>query len=221
MGWDFAGAEPEFQRALALAPSDASTHGAYGWCLTVLGKYPDALAQYQQAHELDPLSPKTLTDIGDLYSVSRQYQQALDYYQQAIQLAPDFWWGYFNRALIRWYEGDVKAAIPDAEKAVVLADNFPLTEGVLGQLYGISGRRADALKILDRLKEQAGHRYVTPAAFVGVYAGLGDNDRAFQWLEKLYEERSDFLLWLKQPIWDGVRSDPRFQAIYKKVGLPP
>ena len=110
--------------------------------------------------------------------------------------------------------------MPDYEKVVALAD-FPLTQATLGQIYGIAGRKTEALKILEQLKRQSTAQYVTPIAFVVVYWGLGDKDSAFQWLEKAYEERSGYLLSLRAPLWDGLRSDPRFQSIYKKVGLPP
>jgi hypothetical protein len=87
--------------------------------------------------------------------------------------------------------------------------------------YAQTGRRSDALKVLAEMKAQAANRYVNPVAFIGICWALGDKDQAFHWMDKAYEERSFFLIGLKTPIWDPLRSDPRFQAMYKKVGLPP
>ena len=110
--------------------------------------------------------------------------------------------------------------MPDFEKAVALIDS-PINEGVLGEIYGVTGRRTEALRILEQLKRQSTTQYVSGVAFTAVYWGLGDKDHAFQWLEKAYEDRSGFLQLLRAPFWDPLRSDPRFQDIYKKVGLPP
>ena len=92
---------------------------------------------------------------------------------------------------------------------------------MLGLAYGLAGRKADALKILNELLELNKTRYVTPAALVNVYIGLGDKEQAFVWLEKAYEERSNYLAWLKVfPILDPIRSDPRFADLVRRVGLP-
>jgi adenylate cyclase len=217
---DWAAVRREFERAVALDPNDAATHGGYGWFLTPMGTQAEALAHLQRARELDPLAPQNLTEIGDAYTIWRQYDRALEYYQQAIDMAPEFWAGYLGRGYLGVYQGKIAEALADSEKVVALAD-FPANEGHLGAIYGRSGRRADALKILDHLKRLSASRYVTPVAFEAVYAGLGDKNEAFLWLDKADEERSNYLLWLKMPGFDPIRSDPRFQALYKKIGLPP
>jgi tetratricopeptide (TPR) repeat protein len=117
-------------------------------------------------------------------------------------------------------QGHLQDAVPDFEQAVALAHS-PMMYGWLGGAYARAGRRSEALKVLSNLKELSSHRYVDPVAFIIIYTGLGDKDRAFQWMDKAYQERDYFLTTLKSPNWDPLRSDPRFQAIYKKVGLPP
>jgi hypothetical protein len=116
-------------------------------------------------------------------------------------------------------QGDFVAAVADFEKATAF-ERTPLFQGWLGTAYAQTGRRSDALKVLAEMKAQAANRYVDPMAFVGIYWALGGRDQAFHWMDKAYEERSFFLVNLKLPMFDPLRSDPRFQAIYKKVGLP-
>jgi tetratricopeptide (TPR) repeat protein len=116
-------------------------------------------------------------------------------------------------------QGHLQEAVPDFEKAAALAHS-PMMYGFLGRAYAQAGRRSDALKALSNLKELSSRRYVDPVAFVAIYAGLGDLDRAFQWMDEAYREPDYFLVKLKSPNWDLLRSDPRFKVIYKKVGLP-
>ncbi len=217
--WDYTGAEPQFKRALLLDPGDAGNHEAYAEYLVTIGRYDEALRQRQRALELSPLWPGATAFVGIVYLYSRQYDRALEYYQESIRMAPDFYRGYQGRGWVLFCEGKTVAAVPDYEKVVALAD-FPLNQAALGQIYGLVGRRTDALRILDQLERQSTGQYVSPIAFVLVYWGLGDKDSAFQWLERAYEERSGYLQSLRAPVWDGLRADPRFQAIYKKVGLP-
>jgi tetratricopeptide (TPR) repeat protein len=218
--WDWVGAEPQLKRALMLDPSDAGSHEAYAEYLLAMGRYSESLSQRQRSRELNPLWPAATVFIGDVYLWSRQYGRALEYYQQAIRMSPDFFFGYQGRGFVLFCQGRTEAAVPDYEKVVALAD-FPLSHALLGQIYGMTGKRTDALKILEQLKRQSIHQYVPAVAFVVVYEGLGDKDLAFQWLEKAYEDRSGYLASLRAPYWDGLRSDLRFHAIYKKVGLPP
>jgi tetratricopeptide (TPR) repeat protein len=92
--------------------------------------------------------------------------------------------------------------------------------GLLGYGYAVTGRRVDAFKVLESLDELEKHRYVSRAARVYVYAGLGDKDKAFEWLEKAYQERSDALVWFrKEPESQSLRSDPRFAALMRKIGF--
>jgi tetratricopeptide (TPR) repeat protein len=185
-----------------------------------MGRYDEALQQTQRAYELNPLWVFTLTQIGLVYQNSRNYERALEYFNRAIERAPDFGFNYINRGTVLWLQGHPEKALPEFEKAAALGIS-PIQYTWLGIAYAQVGRRSDALKILSRLKELSGHRYVDPIAFVGTYWALGDKDRAFQGMNKAYDERSYFMTALKWPMWDPLRSDPRFQVIYKKVGLPP
>ena len=217
--WDWAEAERQLKLALTLDPGSPDLHETYAEYLIIMGRYSEALRERERSRERSPISPLATAFIGDVYLYSRQYNRALQYYQAAIQMAPDFSASYRSRGLLLLSQGKPEAAVPDFEKAFAL-DDSPLNQGLLGQIYGLTRRRAEALKILEQLKQRSTSQYVTAIAFVAVYQGLGDKDRAFQWLEKAYEDRSGFLPGLRAPFWDDLRSDPRFQAIYNKMGLP-
>ena len=110
--------------------------------------------------------------------------------------------------------------IEEMETALRLTPDDPLGLGFVGYAYAVTGRRADAFKVLQRLDELAKHRFVSTAARIYVYAGLGDKDKAFEWLEKAYQERSDTLAWFKfDPESKSLQSDPRFAALMQKVGF--
>jgi tetratricopeptide (TPR) repeat protein len=116
--------------------------------------------------------------------------------------------------------GRFAEAVAAAEKAVALSDRVPGALGILGLVYGLAGRKDDATKVLNELLELNKKRYVTPAALVNVYLGLGDKEQTFFWLEKAFEERSYYITYLNVfPIVDPLRSDPRFDRLLQRVGL--
>ena len=151
----------------------------------------------------------------------RHYDEAIEQLRRVIALDP-------NNYTAHWYLGVAYTnnkrfddAIATSEKAVVLSSRAPGALGVLGMCYGLAGRKVEANKTLDELLELNRRRYVTPGAVVFVYTGLGDKDRAFAWLEKAYQERSYFMAYLKVvPTADPLRSDPRFDDLLRRMGLP-
>ena len=116
-------------------------------------------------------------------------------------------------------KGSFPDSIAEYQRAKQLNDD-PRMLGLLGHVYAVSGQRDEALKTLDQLKENAGQRYVSPYSFALVYAGLGDKDQAFQWLEKSRQDRTPYLSTIKvDPLLDNLRSDPRFAELMRRVGL--
>jgi Flp pilus assembly protein TadD len=112
-------------------------------------------------------------------------------------------------------------AIAESRKAVELSGHGPGAVGGLGYVYATSGRRDDAQQVIGELKELAKRRYVSPNSVAAIYALLGDKDAAFEWLEKAYSDGAYGMLFLKsEPAWDGLRSEPRFQDVMRRVGLP-
>ncbi len=219
--WDWPGAEREFKRAIALDPGSAPAHAGYGWYLGYMGRLEEALPQLQRAREIDPLSPETVVNIGEAFMYRREYARADEYFRQAIAMAPDFYDSYNQQGWNLVCQARTADAVPVFEKAAALSPDFTQTQMDLGTIYALTGRRAEALRILDHLKDLSTHQYVDPVAFWSIYNALGEKDLAFKWFEKGYADKSGYLISLKLPLYDSWRSDPRFQAIYKKVGLPP
>jgi tetratricopeptide (TPR) repeat protein len=217
--WNWTAAEREFRRALELDPSSSWVHGQYGDFLNDMGRRDEALQQKRRAYELNPLWVQTLVEIGWVYRDSRNYERALEYFDRAIERDPNYAFAYLDRGMVLALQGHLQEAVLDFKRAATLAHS-PLMVAWLGGAYARAGRRSDALKALSNLKELSSRRYVDPVAFVAIYAGLGDLDRAFQWMDEAYRERDYFLVKLKSPDWDLLRSDPRFKVMYKKVGLP-
>ena len=220
--WNWPGAEREFKRALELEPSNALVRADYGEFLDRMGRYDEALLQAERALELNPLDVQTLLTVGWVYRDSGNEERAVWYFNEVIEMAPDNPFGYFQRGMVHAMQHDFLAAVPDLEKGAALG-HMPVVEAWLASTYALAGRPSDARKILSQLKEQSSQRFVDPTLFSGIYFALGDKDQGFQSMERAYEGRSYFMAGLKSPMWDtipNIRQDPRFQAIYKKVGLP-
>ncbi len=220
--WDRSDAERECRRAIELNPNYATAHQRYGLNLLWRGQFDEAAAEIKRAQELDPLSLILNTNVGEVFYFSRQYDRAIEQYRRALELDSSFFWAHerLGRAYAqkRMYE----EAIAEFQKAITLAGAGPVMSGGLGYSYAVSGRRAEAQKLLDELKQLSKQHYVWPYDIATIYAGLGENEQAFKWFEKAYEERSGWVIYLKvEPMFDSLRSDPRFQDLMRRVGLPP
>ena len=217
--WDLAGAVPEYKRALELNPSHLLTRLWYAECLTRMGRYDEAIAESGRAVALDPVSPASLGNRAMLFFRARRYDEAIRTGQQALELDPNFinalWWQGVSYAGKR----DFPKAIACLRKAVSMGDG-PLFRAFLGHVYGRSGERAKALAILDELTAMSKQRFVSPIDFAVVYAGLGDADPTFQWLEKAYKARATRIHELHSSYFDSIRSDPRYADLLRRVGLP-
>jgi TolB-like protein/DNA-binding winged helix-turn-helix (wHTH) protein/Tfp pilus assembly protein PilF len=228
--WDWAGAEHEFKRAIELNPGYPLAYVMYGQYLTMVGRQTDAMPYFDKAHKLDPLFGQSYRGEGYSCFMAHKYDEAIVQYRKALELEPDAI-TYFGLVLARAEGGDYGTAITEAEKATSV-DNSPLLLTSLASAYARAGRRADANHVLRRLRElwerqgtapawhTARSPYVCPYEVAGVYAQLGDRDRAIDWLDKAYRNRS-CLYWLRQdPRFDSIRSDPRFQELLAKMNFP-
>jgi TolB-like protein/DNA-binding winged helix-turn-helix (wHTH) protein len=216
--WQWSDAEAEFERALELNPNDAGAYVGYAKWLMCQGRTDEALAWAQRARDLDPLgtagdllgSPGITT--GWILFHARRYDEAIRELQRD---EPDH--RYLGMALIA--NGQPDEAIPVLEKALG-TDRNPAVMGVLVRAYAHAGRRREALRLLDELKQRQQKSDVPAAPFVNAYLGLGDNEQAFVWLEKAYKEESNLLQLLKvHPYFDPLRGDPRFTDLLHRVGL--
>jgi serine/threonine-protein kinase len=221
--WDWAGAEASFKKALELKPGYATGHHWYADYLISVGRFDEALAEMKRAQELDPLSLIIQTELGMVHLVSRRYDLAIEQLRATLAMDPNFG---IAHQLLGWVY-TAKSMYPEAirewQTAVKLLGEDPFVISSLGQVYGRAGRRAEAQKILDQLMERSKRGYVPAMAMATVYEGLGDKDRAFQWLAKAFEERNPMLaLGLKtDPIFDRLRPDPRFTDLLRRMNLAP
>lgn len=218
--WKWEAADQSFKRALELNPNWANAHNLYASSLMMKGLIDEAIASSTRARELDPFSLSISVQRGFLLENARRYDEAIEQLRSVIAMDPNHYQAYWTLGHTYAASGRFAEAIAASEKAVALSDRVPGALGILGLVYGLAGRKDDATKVLNELLALNKQRYVTPAAFVNVYIGLGDKEQAFFWLEKAYEERSNYVAYLNVfPIADPLRSDPRFTKLVQRVGL--
>jgi serine/threonine protein kinase/Flp pilus assembly protein TadD len=221
--WDWVEAEKQFRQAFKLTPSYAYAHQ---WCanlFNLLGRREEALTEMKKALELDPLSLIINADLGRTYYWARQYDQSLEQFRKTLDLDPNFalahlWLGqvYEQR---RMYE----TAISEFQKGISLSgggSTYALAR--LGHAYAVAGRRVEAQMVLNQLNDLSKQKYVSPYDIAVIYAGMGEKNQAFAWLERAYDERSVWMTHLKvDPSLDPLRSDLRFTELLKKIRLQP
>jgi len=211
-------AEKEFLRAITLNPNQATAHSWYGLMLAKLGRHEQALAESKLAHTLDPTSLPINNLLGLVLYWARQYDEAIAVYEKTLELEPDFRPARSLLGLAYCQKRLYDRAIVELEKALQLSNRSPYALAQLGYAYGMAGRKPEALKLLDELAALSGQRHVAPYHRALIHLALGENDPAFEWLSK--DDRSAELSTLGvEPMWDSLRSDARFAALLKKVGL--
>jgi tetratricopeptide (TPR) repeat protein len=220
--WDWPGAEREYKRAIELNPNNAYARQAYGNYLEAVGRLDEAIAERKRAGGLDPLTPFTVADVGYPYYYAGQYDQAIEYFRRALELDPNFFWSHLwiGQAYVekKMYE----EAIVQIQKAIALSSGNTRAIATLGYAYGVSGKRGEAQKVLDQLKERSKSSYVSPYFIALVYSGLGEKDHAFEWLEKAYDEHHPYITLINvEPVFDSLHSDSRFADLLRRIGLKP
>jgi Flp pilus assembly protein TadD len=221
--WDWAEAERLARKAIALEPRYATAHQWFGiHCLAPQGRLEEAIAETRRARQLDPLSPVFGAFVGAALFSAGRYDEAIGEYRRTIEIHPDFgvahW--YLGRALLQ--TGRLPEALAELRTAVSLSGGSPLMKGSLGVGQALSGDRAGAERTRAELEALRGGGYASAVGLAGVSAALDDRERAFQWLEEAAEERSFHLGYLKVwPELGPLRSDPRFQALVRRLNLPP
>jgi tetratricopeptide (TPR) repeat protein len=219
--YDWAGAEHEFQRAIVLNPNYAWAHQWYGIFLHIMGQPQNWAAEVKRARELDPL-PLTVVGSGIAVAVANgQYDQAIEIERKSLELEPDNPDAYLGLARVYRLKRMYPAAIEQAKKAVELSSGAPTTLSVLGYTYAVSGNRIQAQKIVKQLVVLSKRRYVGSYNIAVVYAGLGEKELAFDWLQKSVDDRSIRLPALRSAKeLDNLRSDPRYSELLRSIGLP-
>ncbi len=220
--WDWAGAEREFQRALELDPNYAVAHHWYSVCLSVTGRTEQAVASMKRAQQLDPLSLIINTRVGLELHFARRYDEAIEQIRKALEMDPSFARGHEYLGMVYEQKAMYREAIAEFQKASELYGGSPSTLGPLGHAYALTGNRGKARQALADLQELSKRRYVSPFETAVIYTGLGDKERAWEWLGKALEDRSWDMARLKvDRRFDPLRADPRFASLLRRMGLEP
>ncbi len=219
--WDWEGAEKEFLKAIQLEPRYALAYDTYCYFLTAMERFPEARVAVDKAIQLDPLSAQINTDKGFYLFYALDYDQALLSLKSTLELYPAYPLAHVWLARVYQEKNMFKESVSEYEKTLRVIKDWPVALAGIGYVYGISGQKSAAIKMLARLNEVSASRYVTPYGVALIYASMNENDKAFEWLNKAYEQRSNWLVWLKQdPRWKLIKNDPRYAELILKVGLP-
>jgi pentatricopeptide repeat protein len=217
--WQWVEAEAEYRRALELNPSDAAAHDGLAKWMLCQGRTEEALAWARRGRELDPLSFSG-TSIAWILFQSHRYEEAIHELRSVLAVQADDAGALLVLGFAQIANNQPGDAIPVLEKAASVSNRSPAVIGVLIRAYARAGRRSDALRLLEELKNRKKAGYVPAGAFVNAYLGLGDTEQAFVWLEEAYKEQSNILQFVKvHPYFDPLRADPRFADLVRRVGL--
>ena len=217
--WRWSDAESEYKRALELQPNDAGAHLGYANWLMCQGRTDEALTWVRRARELDPVVVNA-GHVGWILYNSRRYDDAIRELRSELAVHPDDATAHWFVGFVLIDNGQPAEAIPELEKSVSLMNGSSGAMGPLIRAYARAGRRADALRLLAKLKKRRESGYVPAAVFINAYLGLEDYDQTFVWMENAYQEGSNVLQFLKVfPFFDPIRNDPRYVDLVRRVGL--
>jgi len=209
----------EFQRAIELNANYATAHQWYGNNLVVLQRFDESIAEGKRAVELDPLSLVVNLELGANYNYSRQPDQAIAQLRKTIDLDKNWYLGHMILCQVYQAKGQLSEAVGECQRARELNDD-PYVLAFLARVYAASGKTDEAIKVLGRMNEIAKQRYLPAYGFAEAYGGLGDKDRAFQWLERSLQDRAWDITYLNvDPLMDNLRSDPRFAELVRRLGV--
>lgn len=216
--WDAAGAERELQLALQLRPDYATAHQFYAYYLSATGRLDEAINERKRAQELDPLSPVITASLGEAYYLAAQFERSGDEYKKSLELDPDFSVGLINLGRTEIQMGRYAEAAHLFGNALKGREEDPGLLMLLGYDLALAGDGAAARARLRQLQRISQHRYVPALYVAAIYTGLGDKDQAFAWLQKAYDERCDYLVYLwTEPAARALRNDPRFAQLMARI----
>jgi len=218
--WDWTGAKSSFKRALELNPSYVTAHHWYSVWLGAMGRHDESIATIKRAQELDPTSLIISTTLGGMFMFARRYDEEIEELHRAMELDPASYIPHWYIVYPYAFKGLYDEAIAHAQKALSLSGMSSRMKGVLSLAYACGGKITEAKKLLNELIKLAKTKYNSPYGLALIYIELNEKDRALDLLEKAYEEHDHWLYQIKViESLDSLRSEPRFKALLKKMGL--
>lgn len=219
--WDWPGAENDFRRAIALAPSHAAAHQWLATFLLAAGRADEALDEIRQAQDGEPLSRAINTDVGFVHYYSGRYDEAIKQLDAVLEMDPEFPAAHLWRGRSLQELGQHDAAIASFRRVDDQLTGWPVSVAARGHAQAVCGRTAAAHETIAELRQLATRTFVTSYGVALVYAGLNETDAAFSWLDRAFDERSHWLVWLRlDPRWRGMRSEARFQELVSRLNHP-
>ena len=219
---DWPTVEREYQRGLELDPDYSEGRQLYALFLLRMGRLDEALAEARRAWEIEPSSANKIVIVGWTHYFRREYDEAIEQYGQTLDMDPNNQPARFRLGLAYLQKGMPDRAVAELQRAANLSGGNARHVAFLGYAYALSGERGKAERLLNELQARSRQTYVCPYDIAIIHLGLGDKERALEWLEKTDRERDDWLLQLKvEPVMDSLRSEPRFRDLVRRVGLLP
>jgi TolB-like protein/DNA-binding winged helix-turn-helix (wHTH) protein/Flp pilus assembly protein TadD len=217
--WDLDAGGKEFRRAIELNPGYATAHHWYAWHLALLGRFDEAIAEMRKAKGLDPLSLIINADLAELLILAHSYDESMRQSRKTIEMDPNFAMAHNQLGQAYLQQHMYEQAVVELQRAVQLSAGSPTVIANLARACALSGRRGDALKLLNGLKTSSTPGFSHASEIAAIYVSLGDKDEAMNWLEKGYAERFNPGV-LIRPGFDPLRSNPRFRDLAHRIGLP-
>ncbi|NOY06579.1 MAG: protein kinase [Chlorobi bacterium] len=216
--WNWKEAEHQFKQALEHSPGYANAHFWYGWYLTAMGRFDEAIEENKIAQELDPLLPVYCAGAAVIHAYAGKYEEALEQFHKAIELDPSMGMAYFHMGNAYRIQKKYDEAVTTYQKAIEFTTGLGWAEMSLGGIYALQGERDKATRILDEFLEQKKERYVSSFCIAALYNYLGEEEKTFEWLERAYQERDNLMPLVN--IWDAfdnLHDDSRFMALKEKM----
>lgn len=218
--WDWIGAEQEYKRAIELNPGYEVAHAWYSNLLLELGRMPEALVQAKKAQELDPLSVFINANLAGVFYFTEKYEEAIRQCKKTLDIDPMSHRAHRHLGRVYVQQRLYGEAVAEYRKAIELSNGSEQYLAELGHTFGRWGKRREAENILRDLTSLSQRSYVSPYHFAVVYAGLDENGRALESLQKAVEDRSPGVVLLKvSPLFEHLRPDSRFQELLRRIGL--
>jgi serine/threonine-protein kinase len=217
--WDWDGAEKAFQRGIELDPAFVPAYTWYGYLLACVGRLSEAIEMSRRAQERDPLSPHAHAIASLVLLFASRSDEAVSNLEKFLEMQPNQIHA-LSVVSHAYSTGEMhEKAIAAAERVVVLTERGSWWLSTLGGAYARRGRLDDARQIIRELEERAEREYIAPTNFSNIYLGLANKEKTIFWLERAYEQRDPFLIHLRIPLYDPIRSDPRFQDLMRRMNL--